>query len=264
VVGLVSLALVAGGTVAISVNSPATADPASFAQVSVGYSHACGVTTSGAAYCWGSDDMGELGNGAVAGDQESPYPVSTPAGVEWTSVTAGADHTCGLTTTGAAYCWGLGQFGPLGDGNYANHIASAPAPVMSPSGVTWASLTAADKYTCGLSTGGAAYCWGVDGEGQLGSATAFANTEAGTPALVDTPAGVSWSAVFPGLTNTCAITTTGAAYCWGTNTSGEIGNGTISSKQVEPALVGGPSGIHWTTVVPGNQFTCGVTYAGYP
>jgi alpha-tubulin suppressor-like RCC1 family protein len=99
-----------------------------WADVSGGREHTCGLTTDGVAYCWGNDASGELGNGAVTGVQESPSPVDVsglPAGTRWARVDAAGNHTCALTTAGAAYCWGGDFFGPS---------ATSPTTIMPCSG----------------------------------------------------------------------------------------------------------------------------------
>src|SRR5438067_1844997 len=85
------------------------------AEFSAGGVHTCGVTTSGAGFCWGSNSSGQLG-GSAASQCEIDYygsgvPCSTTAvpvagGFAFAAVSAGRSHTCGLTTGGAAYCWG--------------------------------------------------------------------------------------------------------------------------------------------------------------
>jgi alpha-tubulin suppressor-like RCC1 family protein len=87
--------------------------PTLFVAVSVGYAHRCGVTTAGAAYCWGSNGFGQLGDETRTGRSR---PVLVAGGVQFTIVDAGSFHTCGVTAAGVAYCWGANSSGQLGDG----------------------------------------------------------------------------------------------------------------------------------------------------
>jgi len=91
--------------------------------------HSCGVTTSGAAYCWGDNFFGQLGNGSSA---EATTPVPVAGGFRFASVSAGSFHTCGITTSGTAYCWGDNQNAQLGDGTMERR--AMPAPVAGGSG----------------------------------------------------------------------------------------------------------------------------------
>lgn len=96
----------------------------SFAQVSVGVFHACAITAAGAAWCWGENDHGELGIGAIGGSKSAPTLVS--GGLAFTKISAGHWYTCGVTSTGALYCWGASIFGNLGLGT----TASAMVPTL--------------------------------------------------------------------------------------------------------------------------------------
>ena len=99
-----------------------------FASVSAGGNHTCGVTTSGAAYCWGGDSFGQLGNGST---DNQTMPVAVSRGLTFESVSAGSENTCGVTTSGVAYCWGVDSSGRLGDDsattNQATPVAVGPS-----------------------------------------------------------------------------------------------------------------------------------------
>src|SRR5437667_408817 len=103
-----------------------------FAAVTAGAAHTCGVTAAGAAYCWGDNGFGQLGDGTTT-SQLTPVPVQAPAGVSFAAVTAGAAHTCGVTAAGAAYCWGDNGFGQLGDGTTTSQLTALL--VQAPAGV---------------------------------------------------------------------------------------------------------------------------------
>src|SRR2546430_2356560 len=116
------------------------------------------------AYCWGSNAVGQLGDGTAI-DRSSPVPVPPPAGVSFAAVTAGRLHTCGVTPAGTAYCWGSNSVGQLGDGT--TNDRSSPVPVPPPTGVSFAAVTAGYSHTCATVAGTAPYCWGGNGSGQL-------------------------------------------------------------------------------------------------
>src|SRR5207245_1111893 len=157
-----------------------------FAQVSAGVTHTCGVTTSGAAYCWGSNNSGQLGApesnqceiGYYGGVPCSTSPVAVVGGRTFATVSAGNGyHTCGVTTGGAAYCWGDNTWGQLGDGS----TTGSGTPVLVSGGLRFAVVSTGNGFTCGLTTGGAAYCWGFNTVGELGNGT---TTNSAVPVLV--------------------------------------------------------------------------------
>ena len=81
--------------------------------MSAGTVSTCGLTTAGAAYCWGENGLGELGDGTEV-DRSTPVPVA--GGLSLTAVSVGGHHACGLTGAGEVYCWGDNQAGQLGSG----------------------------------------------------------------------------------------------------------------------------------------------------
>ena len=225
-----------------------------FTNVTAGSFHTCGLTPARAAYCWGLNVDGRLGDGTTT-DRVTPVPVAQPAGVTFTSVTAGSFHTCGRTPAGAATCWGDNSRGQLGDGTRTNRVT--PVAVAQPAGVTFTSVTAGELHTCGLTPAGAAYCWGGNG-GQLGDGT---TTDRLTPVAVAQPAGVTFTSVTAGAFHTCGRTPAGATTCWGVNSRGQLGDGTTTNR-VTPVPVAQPAGVTFTSVTAGAFHTCGRTPAG--
>jgi alpha-tubulin suppressor-like RCC1 family protein len=138
----------------------------SFAAVSAGRSHACGVTAQGDAYCWGRNVEGELGDGTTT-DRSSPTPVA--GGIHFAAVSAGSDYTCGVTSTGATYCWGLNNAGQLGNGTTSGPdtcaepgytVACSSVPVAVQGGIRFAAVSAGTFQSCGVTFAGIVYCWG--------------------------------------------------------------------------------------------------------
>ncbi len=232
------------GTLAGATSPPLTVlEPSTglvFASVSVGSAHSCGVTTAGAAYCWGANGGGQLGVGATMPVAESPVPVA--GGLRFTEVSASVYSTCGRTAAGAAYCWGDGPTG------------LSPTPVPVAVGFSFASLSAGGGHTCGVTGGGDAYCWGYNEFGQLGAGD---TTNRSSPVLVT--GGLSFTSVDAGFNHTCGLTTTGSAYCWGQNTNGQLGDGTTTDRSRPVPVAGDPS---FASVSGGALNSCGLTTAG--
>ena len=163
------------------------------------------------------------------------------------SIAAGYDHTCALTTTGQAYCWGWNQYGQLGNNSTANSLT--PAAVQMPAGVSFQSIAAGITHTCALTTQNKAYCWGQGDGDRLGNNSIAISR---IPAAVQMPAGISFQSIAAGSAHTCALTTTGQAYCWGVNSQGQLGNNSTTGSRT-PAAIAPVKTMDNTTVPPGNM-----------
>ena len=222
-----------------------------FTQLDAGGSHTCGLTSAGAAYCWGLNDSGQLGDNSIT---QRSVPVAVSGGLSFSSITTGVAHTCGLVAGGVAYCWGLNNYGQLGSGN----TNSGRVPVAVTGGLTFQSLSAGGYFaghTCGITTSGAAYCWGDNSAGQLGIGSLDVSAHS-QPAAVS--GGLVLASVTAGLgQHTCARTAAGVAYCWGLNSYGALGNGTQAQSAVPVAVSGG---IAFAQLIAGGYIghTCGL------
>jgi alpha-tubulin suppressor-like RCC1 family protein len=216
--------------------------------LSAGGDHTCAITSAtGAAYCWGSNSDGQLGDGTVV---DKTRPTALTRAPTFRTIAAGIAHTCATTTAGVTMCWGRNTDGQLGDNTTTSH--SLPAAVSgSP---TFDVLALGLAHTCGLTPSGQAYCWGANAEGQLGDDTT-------TPHLV--PAQVSGSSSFSSIASrrahTCARTSTSVALCWGRNTDGQLGDGSTTQGAAPTAIFGAPQ---FLALAPGGAHTCGVVVGG--
>jgi alpha-tubulin suppressor-like RCC1 family protein len=214
-----------GGVTAHGLPPTPVAGNLTFASLSAGFRHVCGLTTDGKAYCWGYNYHGQLGDGSNV-NRDVPVPVA--GDLTFMSLSALVGHTCGLTTTGDAYCWGDNYYGQLGDGSQSARYV--PTAVL---GGPFTSLLAGEFHTCGVAETGAAYCWGANWNGRLGSGPGPSRTE---PAVV--AGGFTFAAITVSTTHSCGVTTSGVAYCWGSNQSGQLGDGSATSRD-SPARVAG-------------------------
>jgi alpha-tubulin suppressor-like RCC1 family protein len=134
-------------------------------QVDVGRYHTCGVTQADRAFCWGYGKLGSLGEGK---NYNRHSPVAVTGGLYLKRVTTGEWHTCGETTGNRAYCWGANPWGQVGDGTSFQNRWS-PRPVVG--GLYFKQVSAGGTHTCAKTGAAVAYCWGWNGEGQLGDGT---------------------------------------------------------------------------------------------
>ncbi|MHA3684524.1 RCC1 domain-containing protein [Leucobacter sp. HY1908] len=214
-----------GSSVPVSVEMPVGV---TFTQVSAGYLHSVALAADGTAYAWGNNSDGQLGDGTNTSSSVSvPKPVQMPAGVTFTQVSAGYWHSVAVAADGAAYAWGYNVAGQLGDGTHTS--SNVPVQVELPAGVTFKQVSAGGSHSVAVAVDGAAYAWGSNVFGQLGNAT---NTGSNVPVQVEFPAGVTFKQVSAGGSHSAAVAADGTAYAWGSNSSGQLGDGTFVNRNV--------------------------------
>lgn len=256
---------------------PLPDDPVGFDP---GSAHTCALLADGTAWCWGDNWGGALGIGVA--DSIRTSPVQVTGGQEWAKIEAGYLHTCGLTTTGEAYCWGPNIYGANGTGDRD--------PVYSPTAVvgghTFTDLVAGGAHchgaTCGVTTDGTVMCWGKNYQRNIGTSSDLRWLEptplVGDPGLVSVMVGpqmvcgftaddephclgnplygmlpyaeapillvpeMDVAALGMGETSTCIVTTASDVYCWGVNDRGQLGTEDISGGWRTPRGVWAPDG----------------------
>ncbi len=227
---------------AARVRSPAQTAPFVLQSISVGTSHACGVTAQHAAYCWGRNGDGELGNTSVtatcgdAGVPCSTKPVRVAGNVAFSAISAGNNYTCAIATSGAAYCWGAGAYGQLGTGSQASSARPARVGIE---GVQFRTISAGNNHTCAVTTTGTAYCWGSNAGGKLGTS---ASLTGGRTAPAPVAGRLSFRTISAGYFHTCGVTRDGTTYCWGRNEQGELGTGSTTASGTPVRVAGSFAG----------------------
>jgi hypothetical protein len=279
------------GTVTIYAASGGEADSATLtvaapflaSSISTGGYHTCSVDAGGTAHCWGRNSDGELGVNLVGGSFRRPTLVA--GGHAWSKIIGGLHHTCGLTQSGAAYCWGWNYTGQVGDSTTTSRVVPTQvlgAPPMTDLalgynyscgleaagvrcwGSDWISgyvgapvlgtLTGGQSHLCGIAPGSQAYCWGWNGEGEVGDST-YATRSSPVPVVGSRSFTVMSSAGY----SSCGITPNGTAFCWGRNLTGQLGDGSFISKPYPVAVSGG---LLFSAISVGYYHTCGITTAG--
>jgi alpha-tubulin suppressor-like RCC1 family protein len=217
-----------------------------FRTVTVGFFHTCAVSyPDNRAYCWGNNAYGQLGDGTTG---RRLIPVAVAGGRQFSSLDAGGEYSCGVTTDYRAFCWGRNERGQLGD-------STAVLQRLRPSRVAgarqWRRLDAGDWHTCGVTSNDRAYCWGDGRHGEIGNGQTY---------LSYWPRAVAGGLLFRRVTaaefHSCGETTTNGTYCWGWNRFGQIGDGT-TYRRLKPVAVAG--GLYFKQVSAGGEHTCGKT-----
>jgi alpha-tubulin suppressor-like RCC1 family protein len=290
----------------------ATPGTAQATAIAAGRAFTCALDAGGRAFCWGWDEDGQLGAGTAAADRCGPQeptgpcalaPVPVAGGLRFRAVDAGHEHACALTAEGEAYCWGSNEGGELGvtaapdvctQASSTGETRRTPCsrtPVQVATALRFAEIRVDDRYTCGRTADGGAWCWGAswrEGRQQvqpvparIGGELRFRSIDvAGTGACGVSDAGVAYcwtsdepkplryrapaafASIAAGWGHACALTAGGEAHCWGDNDHGQLGTGTETDGggHAGPAPVAG--GIRFQRLEAGLLRTCGLAADG--
>ena len=206
-------------------------------QIIRGWSHTCAIDLNDSVYCWGDNSSGQLGNGSTSSSR-------VPVAVNATGALAGktikqivpsfiGSYSCAIASDDKAYCWGDNSFGQLGNGSTSSsRVPVAVNATGALAGKTIKQISVGFDHTCVVSNDHKIYCWGRNNSGQLG----IGNTSnSSIPVAVNATgalAGKTIKQVSVGAWYTCATTSDNKAYCWGINSSGQLGNNSNISSSV--------------------------------
>lgn len=231
-----------GTTTAQPTPTPVTSPPSTVGAVSAGESDVCALAPKGGAYCWGYNSDGELGDGST-NDSYIPVSVENVGNVSQIAQ-SGEGSACAVASTGKAWCWGENEYGELGNGKTSDasipvQVKGLPSnPVVIATGGGFNGTSDAGAFACAVITNGDVWCWGYDGDGQLGDGVPEDTSPHTKPVKVSLPGPAR--DVVGGSYHACALLDDGSVWCWGDNNFGELGNGgspTSSSTPLEvPSL----------------------------
>ena len=240
-----------------------------FRSIAAGWRFTCALTVDHDAYCWGRGEWGQLGDGQAV---QSPTPVAVAGGHKFDLLEVGSNNVvCGLTREGRVLCWGLAFFGSLGatppdtctraDGL---QLACARLPHPIDSDQSFIHVTVGNSFACAIDDRASSWCWGLNTTGQLGSVPAVLCPSFNgvdqlpcSPQPVRVMGNLDFVSISAGVQHTCGVTRLGAGYCWGSNSIGQFGNGSLGMATSEPTLIVG--GLEFLTVSAGANHTCGET-----
>jgi alpha-tubulin suppressor-like RCC1 family protein len=221
---------------------------------SLGHGTTCGLTASGAAWCWGFGLGGQLGDGRRL-NSITPVAVAGGQRFERLRLAPSAAGACGQTADGALHCWG--PLGLLYGRGQSGEVHAEPVPVLP--GMSFVDFDLGEQHACGVTAAGEAYCWGNNWYGQLGIGSAGGAggvTQASTPQRV--LGASSLRRVVTGSDMSCGLADNGTATCWGNGT--HVGSAGAPIHAVTARAVDG--GLRFVSLHAGFLHVCGLTAQG--
>ena len=224
-------------------------------HISAGGWTTCAFTTDDNLTCWGRNNKGQIGNGTTksSGGVTPTAVTSVPSSFTVRDIDPGGSHMCAASDAGAVWCWGSDakrQLGTAGDG--AAGVLDKLTPTLTDStGGLVRSVATGDNHSCALRSTGVVVCWGDNTHGQLAQNLATASNS--TPTAVSLAAKVT--KVAAGSNHVCALTSSGELWCWGSNSLGQVGDGTPDVKKTSPVQVAS-LGAQVVDVTAGQAHTC--------
>jgi alpha-tubulin suppressor-like RCC1 family protein len=220
--------------------------------VSMGFDYTCAIKNDDTIWCWGSDSLGQLADGAQSSTRMVSTPTKVlPAGALGTKLSVGYAHACisvGTSDTAKVSCWGQNGNGETGQTPGGSTLFVAETGFVNLAGGLAEPLIAGNAMTCGIaSNAGVPWCWGWNDYGQLGrGATSSGPNQQPAPVCTSAAACATTgqlsqiSQVVVGYNHACGLGFDGVVRCWGSNDYGQYGDGMASGYGV-PYAAYGPS-----------------------
>jgi alpha-tubulin suppressor-like RCC1 family protein len=218
--------------------------------IGVGDHHSCAIDAEHVTWCWGANNGGRLGIGEEA-EGSFPLPHQVAGRHHLTEISGGGSHGCALDDDDLAWCWGANLHGALGIGEEGGNSTT---PVQSNHEGPLVELRAGASHTCARDREGEVWCWGINDSGQLGRGEA--GTSSGTPEPL--AGGLAFEALAVSVmgNHTCALDGEGRAWCWGSNSFGQLGDTSGDDFSAEPVRVSGDT--RFSSIATGSLHTCGL------
>ena len=175
-------------------------------------------------------------------------------GCSFKTISAGAAHTIAIKIDGSLWAWGGNNNGQLGDSTNTDRNS----PVQIGTATNWASISAGNSHTIAIKADGSLWAWGWNTYGQLGDGTYGSQTaNKNSPLQIGTA--TNWASISAGETHTIAIKTDGTLWAWGSNSNGQLGDGSSTSK-FSPTQIG--SANNWARIDAGVFHTIAIKTDG--
>jgi alpha-tubulin suppressor-like RCC1 family protein len=213
--------------------------------------YTCGVRTDRSLWCWGFQARGD------GQDVIHTIPFQVDPGSRWSAISVRNDHICGVRISGSLWCWG---------DNYRGHAIPGiiKAVHLKPTRVGtksyWRAVAGGGNFTCGLRSDSSLWCWGGNGNAELGDGTRVSSWE--IPIQTQIGRAANWTSLAAGTDQTCGIRADHSLWCWGGNAYGQLGDGTTTDRSMPTRMAAASGTRGWKRVGAGEHVTCAVASNG--
>jgi alpha-tubulin suppressor-like RCC1 family protein len=237
-----------GGTV----NIPFQIGNSTWISVSAGTSYSLGIKSNGTLWAWGGNEDGQLGDGTIT-QRNSPVQIGTSS--NWIKVDCSWNHSIALKQDGTLWAWGNNNYGQLGDGTNIGKII----PTQIGNANNWTQINAGQYFSIALKSDGTLWSWGYNGNGRLGDGTSIISRN--LPVQIGTS--TNWTSISTSLGHCIARRSDGTLWAWGSNSYGQLGNGSNGSTNdvYSPILIDNSSG-YGDILSAGSNFSVAVKNNG--
>lgn len=230
--------------VPVAVNKSGLLNGLTIKSIATGGNHSCVIASDDNAYCWGANTLGQLGVNNIV-NQMNPQPVYKAGALgsqTIASIYAGGNFNCALTIQDNYYCWGENSSGQIGDGTSGTNRIVPTGFIMNGAlnGLTIKSMSLGSSHVCVLASDNNAYCWGYNFYGQIGKNTSGVGSDSTSPTAVIRTGqlnGLTVKKIYAGAQQSCVLASNDKLYCWGQNSSGQVGDGTSGTNRLTPVAV---------------------------
>lgn len=210
-------------------------DNSTWVILALGANHACGIMDGGTLWCWGSSDVGALGNGELQSTRLVPQQIG--GATDWLTVASGVDFSCAIKTNGTLCCWGNNIFGQCGREAEETDQILVPTPVARAGTSVWAALYigSGSSSVFAVQNDSTVWVWGDGRGGQLA---------VGSFDIIYKPqqvlSGFQWKGFAPAQGRTFGVLSNGTAVAWGSALDGQLGAGSGLNVSLGPVAVVNP------------------------
>lgn len=213
------------------------------------------IKTDGTLWAWGHNNLGQIGDGTYGPGNNKANLTQIELSTNWKSIAVGGSHTVALKNDSSLWAWGYNIYGELGNGTF-DYGTENYIPTQIVTANDWKYIAAGAYHTLAIKNDGSLWAWGLNNFGQLGDGTSGIGNDKNIPTKIGSD---TWQFIIAGTYHSIAIKTDGTLWAWGYNMEGQLGDGTLISKNI-PTQIG--IATNWLSVSTSNNHNAAIKADG--